>query len=60
MGFIFLALNQVGADLESPFENAIYDVPLTSITRAIEINLRQGLGQTDVPPPVRPEKGVLW
>lgn len=60
VGFIFLALNQVGADLESPFENSIYDVPLTSITRTIEINLRQGLGQTDLPPPVKPEKGVLW
>lgn len=60
VGFIFLALNQVGADLESPFENAIYDVPLTSITRTIEINLRQGLGQTNLPPPLKPEKGVLW
>lgn len=60
VGFIFLALDRVGADLESPFENAIYDVPLTSITRTIEINLRQGLGQTNLPPPVTPENGVLW
>ena len=60
VGFIFLALDQVGADLENPFENAIYDVPLTSITRTIEINLRQGLGQTDLPAPLEPKEGVLW
>jgi putative membrane protein len=60
VGFIFLALDQVGADLESPFENTIYDVPLTSITRTIEINLRQGMGHTDLPAPLEPVDGVLW
>ncbi len=60
LGFIFLALDQVGADLENPFENLAYDVPLTSITRTIEINLRQGLGQADLPAPLQPKDGVLW
>jgi len=60
VGCIFLILDQVGADLEDPFENSIHDVPLTSITRTIEINLRQGLGQSDLPAPLRPEKGILW
>lgn len=60
VGFIFLALDRVGADLESPFDNTIYDVPLTSITRTIEINLRQGLGQSDLPAPLEPKDGVLW
>ncbi len=60
VGFIFLALDRVGADLENPFENRVYDVPLTSITRTIEINLRQGLGQTDLPAPLEPKDGVLW
>jgi putative membrane protein len=60
VGFLFLALDRVGADLENPFENDIYDVPMTSITRTIEINLRQSLGQTTLPPAVEPVKGVLW
>jgi putative membrane protein len=60
VGFIFLALDKVGADLESPFANAVYDVPLTSITRTIEINLRQSAGHHDLPKPVVPVDGVLW
>jgi ion channel-forming bestrophin family protein len=60
VGFIFLALDKIGRDLEDPFENTIYDVPLTSITRTIEVNLRQMLGETAVPPPGKPVRGVLW
>jgi putative membrane protein len=60
VGFIFLALDRVGGDLEDPFENRIYDVPLTSITRTIEINLRQGLGHDGLPQPLTPVDGVLW
>jgi ion channel-forming bestrophin family protein len=60
VGFIFLALDRIGRDLEDPFENTIYDVPLTSITRTIEVNLRQMLGETAVPPPEKPVHGVLW
>lgn len=60
VGFMFLALDKIGRDLEDPFDNEIYDVPLTSITRTIEINLRQILGETELPPPIAPERGVLW
>ncbi len=60
VGFIFLALDKIGRDLEDPFENTIYDVPLTSITRTIEVNLRQMLGETVLPPAEKPVRGVLW
>jgi putative membrane protein len=60
VGFMFLALDKIGRDLEDPFDNEIYDVPLTAITRTIEINLRQILGETELPPPITPERGVLW
>lgn len=60
VGFIFLALDRVGSDLENPFENSIYDVPLTSITRTIEINLSQGLARPAPLAPVVPVDGVLW
>lgn len=60
VGFIFLALDKIGRDLEDPFDNKIYDVPLTSITTTIEVNLRQMLGETEVPPPEAPVNGVLW
>jgi putative membrane protein len=60
VGFIFLALNQIGRDLEDPFENTIFDVPMTSITTTIETNLRQILGETELPAPTEPVDGVLW
>jgi putative membrane protein len=60
VGFIFLALDKIGRDLEDPFDNKIYDVPLTSITTTIEINLRQMLGETELPAPEVPVNGVLW
>ena len=60
VGFIFLALDKIGRDLEDPFDNTIYDVPLTAITTTIEINLRQLLGETELPQAEKPVHGVLW
>jgi putative membrane protein len=60
VGFIFLTLDKIGRDLEDPFDNTIHDIPLTSITRIIEINLRQMLGETDTPAPTTPVDDVLW
>ena len=60
VGFMFLALDKIGRDLEDPFENTIYDLPLTSISTTIETNLRQTLGERELPSPVVPIHGVLW
>lgn len=60
VGFMFLALDKIGRDLEDPFDNQIYDLPLTAICRTIEINLRQMLGETKLPEPEKPIHGVLW
>jgi ion channel-forming bestrophin family protein len=60
VGFMFLALDKIGRDLEDPFENTVYDVPLTAITTTIDINLRQLLGETALPEEATPIKGVLW
>lgn len=60
VGFIFLALDKIGRDLEDPFDNTIYDVPMTSITTGIEVNLRQLLGETELPRPEVAVSGVIW
>lgn len=60
VGFIFLALDKIGRDLEDPFDDKVHDIPLTAICRTIEINLRQMLGETELPPDVVPVDGVLW
>jgi putative membrane protein len=59
LGMIFLALDRIGRDLEAPFAISVHDVPLSSITRTIEIDLRQMLGDTDVPRPLTPVGNVL-
>jgi putative membrane protein len=59
VGFIFLALDKIGRDLEDPFDNTIHDIPLTSMCRTIEINLRQMLGETELPADEKPIDGVL-
>jgi putative membrane protein len=60
VGFIFLALDKIGRDLEDPFDNKVNDIPLTAICTTIEINLRQMLGETELPPDLKPVDGVLW
>ena len=59
VGFAFLALDQIGRDLEAPFENLPNDIPLTDITRTIELNLKQLLGDSVTPEPLVPVNGVL-
>ena len=60
ISFAFFALDQIGRDLEDPFENTIHDMPMSAITRMIEIDMRQMLGEAEVPPPLQPVGGVLW
>jgi putative membrane protein len=60
VGFMFLALDKVGRDLEDPFDSSIHDVPITAIATTIEINLRQLLGDSKLPEPEKPIDGVLW
>jgi ion channel-forming bestrophin family protein len=59
-GFLFLALLQIGNDMQNPFENLEDDIPMTALTRAIEIDLRDGLGETHSLKPVHPQDGILW
>jgi putative membrane protein len=60
VGFMFLALDKIGRDLENPFENNIYGVALTAITTTIETNLRQLLGEKELPPAPAAVDGILW
>lgn len=59
LGFVFLVLNRIGKNLEDPFHSLVYGVPMTSLSRTIEINLLQQLGERDVPAPTAPVEGVL-
>ncbi len=57
VGYIFLTTHSVGQTLVNPFEPLPTGVPLDQITRTIEINLLQMLGETDIPEPVQSVDG---
>ena len=59
IGFMFLMLDEVGRDLEDPFENRPHDVAMAAITRTIEIDLLQTIGSADILEPIRPTNGIL-
>ena len=55
----FMVVEQLGSSLKNPFENEPNDTPMTALCRTIEIDLRQQLGETELPAPIAPERGVL-
>ena len=59
MMLAFVLTERLGAELRNPFSNHSNDVPMRALCRTIEINLRQQLGEKDVPEPLEPVKGVL-
>lgn len=61
VSFIFLALESIGRDIEAPFENTVHDTPMSQLSRAIEINLRETLGDHPrTPREVGPIDGFVY
>jgi putative membrane protein len=59
MMLAFIITERLGSELRNPFEGRPNDTPMTAICRTIEIDLRQQLGEEDVPPPIEAVDGVL-
>ena len=47
--WVFSTMEGIGDSSEDPFERSMNDVPMNALCRAIEIDLRQMLGETEVP-----------
>jgi putative membrane protein len=60
ISFIVISLDSIGRDIENPFENTVHDTPMSALTRAIEINLRQNMGEERVPADVRAIHGFSY
>ena len=56
---LFSLIDRAGSILQDPFQNHPSDTPMMAISRTIEINLRQQLGETELPDPLAPVDGVL-
>ncbi|MNJ91782.1 Bestrophin, RFP-TM, chloride channel [compost metagenome] len=59
ISWVYTTLEQVGESTENPFEGSANDVPISQISRTIEIDLREILGETDLPPAVTPVNNIV-
>lgn len=59
IAYAFWLIEGSGRLTADPFENIVTDTPMTALCRTIEIDMRQQLGETELPPPLQPVDGVL-
>lgn len=57
--WVFNSLDQVGEASSNPFEGNANDVPITNISRTIEIDMRDMLDEKELPSALTPENNIL-
>ncbi len=59
VAWVFIMMERIGEATENPFEGSANDVPITAMTRTIEIDLREMLDEKNVPEPLKPQGVIL-
>lgn len=59
ISWVYTSLEQVGESTENPFEGSANDVPISQMSRTIEIDMREMLGETDLPPALQPRNNIV-
>ncbi len=59
ISWTFSALDQVGESTENPFEGSANDVPISQISRTIEIDMKEILGEPNLPEALRPKNNII-
>ncbi|MCD6067250.1 MAG: multidrug transporter [Bacteroidetes bacterium] len=59
VGWVFYLMERIGESTENPFEGGANDVPISNISRTIEIDLREMLDEEDIPFPVVAQNNIL-
>ena len=59
ISWMFTSLDRVGESTENPFEGGANDVPISLLCRSIEIDLREMLGETELPPALQPRNSIV-
>jgi len=52
-------MDKLGTSTENPFEGSAIDLPITSLSRTIEIDLREGLDETELPKPIPLKNNIV-
>jgi len=59
LSWIFFMMEKVSDSMEDPFEKAPNDLPINAMVRTIEIDLKETLGDKDIPSPIKPINDIL-
>lgn len=59
IGWVYVMMESIGDITENPFQGLPNDIPMMSLCRVIEIDLREMLNETDLPPNIQAQKGIL-
>lgn len=59
VSYAFFGLDAVGDEIEDPFGKDPNDLPLGALSRMIEVNVRQTLGETELPALAEPVDEIL-
>lgn len=59
IAWAFHTLDTVGESSVNPFEGSANDVPITQISRTIEIDMRDMLDERDLPQPITPKNNIV-
>lgn len=59
VGWVYLMMELIGDYSENPFEGLGNDIPMHSLCRVIEIDLKEMLGEKEIPASVAAKNGVL-
>jgi putative membrane protein len=57
--FIFLAIEQIAIEIQDPFANRENDIPVIALSKIIEIDLKEMLGDIVLPSRRQPRDGIL-
>jgi putative membrane protein len=59
IAWVFHTMDKIGDSSENPFEGSPNDVPITALSRTIETDVRDLLGEAPLPPALAPEHNIL-
>ncbi|MEZ4910334.1 MAG: bestrophin family ion channel [Saprospiraceae bacterium] len=59
IGWVYVMMEVVGDYTENPFQGMANDIPMMSLCRTIEIDLREMLGEKELPPAISAKDGIL-
>ena len=59
VGWVYVMMELVGDYTENPFQGMVNDIPMLSICRAVEIDLREMLMEENLPKPIEAKNNIL-